>query len=47
MNKRNKWGKRILAFTLAAGMTAASVPAYAAPVQNNDGGKAAVWIYRK
>ncbi len=39
MNKRNKWGKRILAFTLAAGMTAASVPAYAAPVQNNDGGQ--------
>ena len=35
MRKRNKWGRRILTFALAAGMSATSIPVYAAPT---DGG---------
>lgn len=31
MEKRNKWGRRILTFALAAGMSATSIPVYAAP----------------
>lgn len=31
MGKSRKWGRRILSFVLAAGMSLASIPVYAAP----------------
>ena len=40
MWKRNKWGRRILTFALAAGMSATSIPAYAAPADGGAAGNA-------
>lgn len=37
MGKSRKWGRCILSFVLAAGMSSASIPVYAAPLDGGSG----------
>lgn len=44
MGKRNKWGRRILTLALAAGMSATSIPVYAASADSKAAGSADVSV---